>query len=181
MSALPSARASKTICRPSGAQRGEPVVERLKAVNWTGCSPVPSHPQISQFPDRLEAKAILLPSGENCEATSALVEEISAFADCFRPTGVAPPDNSTCQMLLSAIPCDQARQLPWREMAKSLRPCPAASTRSGFPPAAGNLHKLPPTLFKNRMSRPSGVQVGDIRAPLSKVRRRASPPPSGAR
>jgi len=55
-----------------------------KNVIWTGFEPSLSHTQISQFPERFDVNAILLPSGENSGAESSRVEEmkgVSPFSD----------------------------------------------------------------------------------------------------
>jgi hypothetical protein len=52
---------------------------------------------------------------------SALVEEISIFADWILAVGNAVPESSTCQMLLSVIVCAHAKRLPVGEIAKLVR------------------------------------------------------------
>jgi len=56
--------ASKAIFRLSGDHRGAPVAPLPKEVNWTAFKPSLSHTQISRLPERSEAKAMRLPSGE---------------------------------------------------------------------------------------------------------------------
>jgi hypothetical protein len=84
--------------RPSGDQRGEPVAGLSKEVNWSGLLPSLSEIQISWLPERSEANAILLPSGENCGLTSRRVESIS-FLGAASPAGALGP--SVRQMLAS--------------------------------------------------------------------------------
>src|SRR5512145_2876752 len=100
--------ASKTICLPSGDHLGEPQ-KRLNQVNRTKRWPSLPHTQISQLPERLEAKTILLPSGENRISTSILVEVIKG---CGVACGFAPLSSSIRQMLESSKSCTQARRLP---------------------------------------------------------------------
>jgi len=57
-------RASKTMCWPSGDQRGESLCPWLKRVNWAAFPPSASQVQISMLPERSDAKAMRLPSGE---------------------------------------------------------------------------------------------------------------------
>src|SRR6516162_2234598 len=73
MSVLPGARESKAIRRPSGDQRGVPVTV-LKCVNWRRLVPSLRHIQTSDAPLRVDSKAIILPSGENCGPLSMVVE-----------------------------------------------------------------------------------------------------------
>jgi hypothetical protein len=49
---------------PSGDHFGPKIIGPPKAVNCTGLDPSLADIQISQAPDRLDMKAILLPSGE---------------------------------------------------------------------------------------------------------------------
>src|SRR4051812_14209743 len=74
----PAAAESKTICFPSGDQRGVPVTkDPLKAVTWKQCVPSLAQVQISLVPDRLDAKAMRLPSGEYSALPSTAEEEVS--------------------------------------------------------------------------------------------------------
>src|SRR5262245_52407018 len=82
MSALPSGRQSKAICRPSGDQLGEPASGPRNEVSRTGFSPSLPHTQISSLPERLETKTIRLPSGEYRGLTSLVVEAITLEV-CF--------------------------------------------------------------------------------------------------
>ena len=103
MSALSAGRASKTICRPSGDQRGEPANPLWKAVNWTGCSPVLSATQICEMPERFEAKAIRLPSGERSGLASRRVEAIKGFRDGTDWGDWLRSLSSICQMFRSQM------------------------------------------------------------------------------
>src|SRR4026207_1292671 len=86
MSALPERRESKTICRPSGDQRGVPLTVPSKKVNCTAWEPSLSHIPISSLPERSETKTIRLPSGEICGLWSCRVEEINRVGDLWRPS-----------------------------------------------------------------------------------------------
>src|SRR5262249_54558168 len=90
-------RESKAMRRPSGDQRGVPVV-RSKEVSWTRFAPSLSHIQISKFPDRVDSKTILLPSGEYCGPWSKFVEAINLIGGLLRPFDCC---SSILQMLVS--------------------------------------------------------------------------------
>src|SRR5437870_2415333 len=75
----PAGRESKTICLPSGDQRGEPVWLPPKVVNCTGLRPSLSHTQISRLALRSDTKATRVPSGENCGLDSSRVEPTSGL------------------------------------------------------------------------------------------------------
>src|SRR6516162_8562645 len=60
----PPMRESKTICRPSGDQRGVPVSTSPKFVSCRVLLPSLSHTHISLVPERLDMNTTLLPSGE---------------------------------------------------------------------------------------------------------------------
>ena len=61
---------------PSGDQRGVVRNAPPKSVNCTAFEPSPSEIQISELPERLDIKVILLPSGENWGEESPRVEEM---------------------------------------------------------------------------------------------------------
>jgi len=62
----------------SGDHRGvEAQPAPRNEVNWTALDPSLLQAQISRWPERVDAKAILLPSGENCGSVSLRVDEIS--------------------------------------------------------------------------------------------------------
>src|SRR6476659_6024025 len=84
MSGCPSGRLSNAMRVPSGDQRGVPVSVPPKRVNWTGSRPSESVTQISLLPERLERKAICVPSGEYCGLESYCVEE-TIFLGGLRP------------------------------------------------------------------------------------------------
>jgi hypothetical protein len=65
VSISPAAFESKAMRPPSGDQRGVVTSAPPKSVSCTALEPAPSEIQISPFPERLDQKAILLPSGEN--------------------------------------------------------------------------------------------------------------------
>src|SRR5262249_36832021 len=98
MSTRPSLLESKTICRPSGNQRGEP--ERASnEVSCTGLEPSLLHIQTSLFPERSEGNTTFEPSGEYCGSPSGYVEAISFTAGLFLPG----PDISARQMSASYL------------------------------------------------------------------------------
>src|SRR4029453_18593622 len=98
MSAFPSIQESKTICLPSGDQRGVPVSGPPIFVNCLKLDPSLSHSQISKLPDRRGANKNFFPSGEYCGPLSSSVEEIS-FRVSFEPC------NPIRQMFPSIIDC----------------------------------------------------------------------------
>src|SRR6478672_11814504 len=86
MSVWPAAAESKTNDLPSGDQRGVPERnEPLKLVTCRQCWPSLAQVQISRVPDRLDANAIRLPSGEYCAKRSCAEESVS-----LRGAGTAP-------------------------------------------------------------------------------------------
>src|SRR5919201_1949764 len=73
MSLSSAGRESKAIQRPSGDQCGMPAATRPSAVNLSRFEPSLSHTQISRGPERLDPKAIRIPSGEICGNSSRVV------------------------------------------------------------------------------------------------------------
>src|SRR3954451_18503689 len=92
---------SKTICFPSGDQRGVPVTkDPLKAVTWRQCVPSLAQVQISLVPERLDPKTMRLPSGEYWGLPSTAEEEVSRTAEGMMPFA---PATFSLQMLPSVI------------------------------------------------------------------------------
>src|SRR5262245_11136189 len=161
MSAFPSMRTSNAISLPSGDQRAEPGNGPPNQVSCTGLRPSRSHTQSSQLPERLEEKAIRLPSGEYCGESSWKVEAISRLG---RPAPFpgAETGSSMRQMLVSRRSCVKARRLPTGEIEGETAFGPTSTIRSGLPPVARSLHRLgmlPPHSEEKTSSLPSGVQV----------------------
>src|SRR5438874_556877 len=76
MADVPEARESNAIRRPSAHQLGAPVCGPLNEVNLTGLWPSASASQISELPERVDSKAMRVPSGEyagtNCVRVDAI-------------------------------------------------------------------------------------------------------------
>ena len=70
---------SNAIVSPSGDQRGVPVTSASMEVSWTALLPSRSASQISNLPERFEAKATRRASGDNCALLSSRVEETEAM------------------------------------------------------------------------------------------------------
>src|SRR6266496_3084956 len=100
MSLLPSGRASRTICFPSGDQRAAPAWPP-KLVSCTWFCPSLSQTQTSVPPVRSEAKAILLPSGEYLGEPSPRVEAISLVGTALLSVALGP---GARQILASVLP-----------------------------------------------------------------------------
>ena len=105
---------SKAICRPSGDQRGVPVVGPPMFVNRIGFRPSRSETQISAVPERLEPNTIRSPSGEYCGLESLAVEAINRVGAGCCP---AVPGTSTRQIFGSNDVWIQASRFPSREIA----------------------------------------------------------------
>jgi hypothetical protein len=76
MSNSPAAFESKAIRSPSGDHRGVVTQGPPNKVNGTAFDPSLLHAQISGWPERLDTKATLLPSGENCGSMSLRLDEM---------------------------------------------------------------------------------------------------------
>jgi hypothetical protein len=81
-------RPSKTICFPSGDQRGVPMNTPSKKVNPRTLRPSAPATQISGAPERADEKAIHFPSDENWGVLSQDVEAISCV---FSPATMRSP------------------------------------------------------------------------------------------
>src|SRR5579872_164426 len=95
---MPPASESKTICWPSGDQRGPALEVPDKEVRAAACEPSRFAVQTCVFPFRLETKATRLPSGENCGKTSRREEERDRSSEAVRV------GRSTCQRFASTVP-----------------------------------------------------------------------------
>src|SRR5437764_15140595 len=84
--------------RPSGDQRGDVAALRLNEVNFRALDPSDSAIQLSILPDRSEAKAIRLPSGEKSGSTSARLDEARRVGSSDLPLAGS---QFTDQMLIS--------------------------------------------------------------------------------
>src|SRR6202795_710855 len=135
MSALPGARESKAIWRPSGDQRGVPVTV-LKCVSWRRLVPSLWHTQTSDAPLRVDSKAIMLPSGENWGPLSMVVEDrnLSAGVDACRES------RFLFQIFRFVIWRAYTNRLP--RIEGSVPSCPNCS-RSGLPPLAETFQSQP--------------------------------------
>jgi len=162
---------------PSGHQRGLPVIGARIEVNCTASEPSLAETQTSWLPERVDIKAILLPSGEYWGFSSVRVEAITGIGEPALPFG---PCSSSRQILLSDKCRVYARRLPWREIA-GWSPCsPANSSGRGLrDPDAGVLHRPTPVPLappeEKTISRPSGVQAGLVAHRRWKVSRLGSP------
>ena len=87
---------------PSGDHLGAMTVALAAPteVNCAGFDPSASHTQISRAPDRLDTKAILLPSSEYVGIQSNLEEDMNWTGLLGFPPG---PGKSTRQMLVSLL------------------------------------------------------------------------------
>ena len=120
-----------------------------------------SHTQISEPPERSEAKTILVPSGENWGPASTRVEAINVVAG---RRGCVTVPTSICEILMSCDRCSYASLFPRLEIAGFAAFSPPTDTRSGVPPDAETLQRLlldsgAPPLDENTSSRPSAVQA----------------------
>src|SRR5712692_11873434 len=79
--------------RPSGDHLGTELCSPTDDVNWMGLEPSPSHTQISYLPDRVDLKAIRVPSGEYSGSSSVCVEEMNLTGGrtTFPPWADIPP------------------------------------------------------------------------------------------
>src|SRR5262245_4775447 len=102
MSVWPAWVESKAIRAPSEDQRGAPTPAPPKLVNCTGTEPSLLQIQISELPDRLDTKAIFLPSGEYRGLVSSCVEEINLVGGLPRPVEL---DTSVRQRFESINSC----------------------------------------------------------------------------
>src|SRR5688572_6495992 len=98
MSRLPRASEKNTIRRPSGDHLGLLVAASPIDVSENGCDPSLLQTQISRDPDLAEAKAILLPSGENLGSISDRVQEMNFMASL----GLAPKRGTAIRQILAS-------------------------------------------------------------------------------
>src|SRR5580765_7163328 len=82
--ASPPTRESKTICLPSGDQRGVPAPP--DEVSCCALEPSLSHTHISPVPERFDMKMILPPSGEISGPYCSRVEVTRIRALAFAPS-----------------------------------------------------------------------------------------------
>src|SRR5262245_6156766 len=138
MSRLPFRLEWKAIERPSGDQRGVAVSCAPIEVRRDVPDPSASQTQISGSPERVDAKAIFLPSGENCGWSSRYVEEISRVR--FSGDDEVPVIASF-QIFTSPSRRSYTSELPFRETAGLYTSEPAQLSCTGWPPATRILHK----------------------------------------
>src|SRR2546430_16292790 len=81
MLASPPARESKAMRLPSGDQCGDPVILMPNELSCMAFEPSESETQTSWLPDRLDWKAIWVPSGEIFGAVCSR-EELTTFRAC---------------------------------------------------------------------------------------------------
>src|SRR3954463_12670317 len=151
MSGLPAAPESNASDLPSGDQRGVPEREGpLKLVTCMQCWPSLAQVQISLDPDRLDANAIRLPSGEYCARSSHAEESVS-----FRGGGMTPARAGiSCLQMFPSITT--------REYAK--RPVCATAGRAVFlPNAIRRRGAAPPFTPTTEMPDAKGIGVTDVK------------------